>query len=122
MIEKKIPSSRNGPSEINFHQDDDKYCAKSTVNQSNESTHTYDNSELGQNILPTRENIEDLTSENDFCTMESSMKGLELTTLYNDIQISRYNMSISRKQLMSLKLFQILHKANASISLYKEIQ
>ena len=122
FIEKETTSSCNGPSELNSHQDDDKYCVKSTVNQSHELTHTYEFCDLGQNIPPTRENIEDLTSENEFCTMESFMKGLQLTTLYNDIQISRYNMSISRKQLMSLKLFQILHKANASISLYKEIQ
>ena len=116
FIETEIPSSHNGRSEINSHHDDDTYCAQSTVNQSNESTHTYEFCDLGQNIPPTRENIEDLTSENESCTMESTMKGLQLTTLYNDIQISRYNMSISRKQLMSLKLFQILHKANASIS------
>ena len=71
--------------------------------------------------LPSQEHNHDYP-ENTNINSKDTFKPYDLHAIHDALKSARNTIAFSKKQLISLKLYEILHKSQAPISLYKEIQ
>ena len=71
--------------------------------------------------LPSQEHNHDYP-ENTNINSNEKFKPYDLLAIHDALKSARNTIAFSKKQLISLKLYEILHKSQAPISLYKEIQ